>query len=84
MPCLNFILMLSGVSVYANMNDIYDCDMYKGADVFLPVFSKLLLGDSSFTGKYVRTYYTSVFTMWICLILKTVYLVSVTDFSGRR
>jgi len=48
--------MLSGVSVYTNMNDFYDCDVYKGADVFLPVFSKLLLVDSSFTGRCVRMY----------------------------
>jgi len=67
--------MLSGVSVYTNMNDLYDCDVYKGADVFLPVFSKLLLSDSSFTGRCVRIYYTSVFKMWICLMMKTVYLV---------
>ena len=75
--------MLSGVRVCTNMNDLHDCDVHKGFVVFLPVFSKLLEGDSSFTGRCVLTYYTSVFTMWICLMMKTVYLVLVNDFSGR-
>jgi len=73
--------MLSDVRVYTDRSDIYDCDVYKGADVFLPVFSKLLLADSSFTPRCVRMYYMSVFTMWICLMVKTVYLVPVTEFS---
>jgi hypothetical protein len=81
-PCGNLILMLSGISVYTNMNDLYDCDVYKGADVFLIVFGKLLLDDSIFTARCVRMYYTAVFTMWISLMM-TVYLVSATDFSGR-
>ena len=66
-----------------NANDLYDRDVYKGAVVFLPVFSKLLEADSSFTGRCVLMYYTSLFTMWICFMMKTVHLVSVTDFSGR-
>jgi hypothetical protein len=40
--------------VYINMTDLYDSDVCKGADVLLPVFSKLLLVDSSFTGTCVR------------------------------
>jgi hypothetical protein len=40
--------------VHTYMNVLYDCDVYLGADVFLPVFSKLLLVDSSFTGRCVR------------------------------
>jgi hypothetical protein len=36
-----------------------------------------------FTGRCVRMYYTSVLTIWICLVTNSVYLVSVTDFSGR-
>jgi len=50
--------MLSGVNLYPNMNDIYNCDMYKGVDVFLPVFRYLLPVDSTFTGRCVRMYYT--------------------------
>jgi len=77
------MLMLSGVSMCTNMNELYGCDVYKGADVFLLVFGKLLVDDSSFTCRCVRMYYTAVFTIWICLMMKTVYLVSVTDFSWR-
>jgi hypothetical protein len=69
--------------MYTDRNDIYVCDMYTGADVFLPVFSKLSLVDSSCTGRCVRMYYTSDFTTWICLMKKTVYLVSLTDFSVK-
>jgi len=29
--------MLSGVSVYTNMNDLYDCGLYKGTNVFILV-----------------------------------------------
>ena len=75
--------MLSRVSVYTNKNDIYGSDAYRDADVFLTVFSKLSLDDSSRTGGCVRMYYTSVFTMLACLMMKTVYLVSVTGFSGH-
>jgi len=67
--------------VYTNRGDIYGSDVYRGADVFLTVFSKLSLADSSCTGRCVHMYHTSVFTTWICLMTKPVYLVSVTDFS---
>jgi hypothetical protein len=31
---------LSGVSVSTNVNDLYDCDLYKGTDVLLPVLGE--------------------------------------------
>ena len=46
-------------------------------------FSNLLLVDYSFRVSCVRIYYTPVFTMWISLTMKTVYLGSVTGFSVR-
>jgi len=48
--------MLSGVSVCTSMKGLYDCVVYKGADVSLPVLIKLLLADPSFTGRCVRMY----------------------------
>jgi hypothetical protein len=34
-------------------NDLYDCDIYKGADVLLPVLGELSLVDFSFPGECV-------------------------------
>jgi len=51
--------------------------------VFLTVFSKLSLADSSCTGRCVHMYHTSVFTTWICHMTKTVYLVSGTGYNGH-
>ena len=73
--------MLRCVGVYTDRNGIYGSDVYRGADVFLTVFSKLSLVDSSRTGGRVRMHYTSDFTMWICHMMKTVHLVSVTGFN---
>jgi len=43
-----------------NVNNLYDCDVYKGADILLPVLGELSLVDFSFPGGCVRMYYTSV------------------------
>jgi hypothetical protein len=33
-------MILSGVSVCTNVNDLYDCDVHKGADVLLPILGE--------------------------------------------
>jgi len=40
---------LSGVSVCTNAIDPYDCDIYKGADVFLPGLGELSLVGFNFS-----------------------------------
>ena len=44
------LTFLSGVSVCTNANNLYDCDIYIGADVFLPGLGELSLGDFNFAG----------------------------------
>ena len=54
-------MILSGVTICTNANDLYDCDVYKDAGVFLPVLGELSLVDFSFPGGCVCMYvYTSV------------------------
>jgi len=44
------LTFLSGVSVCTNANNLYDCDIYIGADVFLPGLGELSLVDFNFPG----------------------------------
>ena len=44
------LTFLSGVSVCTNANNLYDCDIYIGTDVFLPGLDELSLVDFNFPG----------------------------------
>ena len=43
-----------------NVNNLYNCDVYKGADVLLPVLGESSLVDFSFPDGCVHMYYMSV------------------------
>jgi hypothetical protein len=47
---MGVLRILSGVTMCTNGNDLYYSDVYKGADVFLPVVCELSLIDFSFAG----------------------------------